>query len=284
MALWTMVDEAAGAPKNNLMSVSATGGQPANGSVLYGNTQVGAFYANVAVGVFGIDAREKSNAQFEGPIATHAGWVLRKQGSGGLVSVTITDPGKGLTGNATAKYLTITGGGLSNTQANASFTVRANGSIDSVLPAAGPVANGVGYAQNGFCSITNGGTGNNGLANISYTKNAAGNIALLTINNGGANFDSNPVVVPLGTNTGVATIVVTTNTGVITAVTVAVPGSYTNTATLVIAPETLTYNTLPTFAGVLGGRANRVHYEVLVASGSMGYDNVANTDDATVGA
>jgi len=281
MPLWSMVDANTGAPKNNLQHFGTVS---ANGFQLYQNTQVGAFVANEAVGVFGLDAREKSNAQHEGPIATHAGWVLRKQGTGPLLSVTITNAGKGLTGNATAKYLSITGGGLSNTQANASFTVQANGSIDTAVPAAGPVANGVGYAQNGFCSIVGGGTGNNQLANIAYTKNAAGNIALLTINNGGANFDSNPTVVPLGTNTGVATIVVTTNTGTITAVTVAVPGSYTNTATLVIAPVTLTYNTLPTFAGVLGGRANRVHYEVLVAAGSMGTDNVANSDDAILGA
>jgi len=282
MSLWKMVDANTGAPKQNLQSTSDAAGHSANGFWLYGNTQVGAFQANAALGVFGIDSREKSNSQFEGSIATHSGWVLRKQGTGDIASIAVVSGGKGFSGNATAKYLSITGGGVWNVAANASFTVRANGSIDSVTPAAGPVANGVGYAQNGFCEIVGGGTGNNQLANISYTKNAAGNVAALVINNGGGNFDANPRVTPLGTNTGTATIVVTCNTGQILTVTVADRGgNYTNTPTL---GTVTTNNATPTFAITMGGRANRVHYEVLVASGSMATDNVANSDDAIVGA
>jgi hypothetical protein len=50
----------------------------ANQSLLYGNTKAGTFFANMAVGQFAVDTAE---AQANKAIP-HAGWVLRKEGTG----------------------------------------------------------------------------------------------------------------------------------------------------------------------------------------------------------
>jgi hypothetical protein len=268
MPLWGMIDANTSAPKNNLLHA----GVAVNGNVLFDNVQVGAFHANLTIGVFGVDAREKSNTQFEGHMMTHAGWVQRTIGTGGVGSIAVTNGGKGYVNG----FVTLTGGGVGNSAANASFTVRANGSIDNVIvtPA------GAGYA-NGFLTITSGGSGNTP-ANISYTVNGTGAIVSTTIVNGGANYDTVPTVQALGANSAPATVVVTTNTGTILAVTVVTQGyNYTNTVT---ANVTTAYNAAASFGVTMNGRTGRRSYITLVAAGSMATDNTANADDAIVGA
>lgn len=49
-------------------------------AAMFGNTTVGAFIDNIAVGVFGVDAAEAANTA-KG--ISHAGWVLRTVGTGG---------------------------------------------------------------------------------------------------------------------------------------------------------------------------------------------------------
>ncbi len=80
MSLWNSTDANTGAPK---FAVASGLGISANGNQLYGNTQVGAFKSNLAIGVFGVSASEASNTQFGGANTTHAGWVLRTVGQGG---------------------------------------------------------------------------------------------------------------------------------------------------------------------------------------------------------
>lgn len=78
MSLWTNVDEAAGAPQN---AVDSGRGVSANGYTLFGNTTASVFVAGETVGVFGVDANEQqATTTSQGG---HAGWVLRKTGSGG---------------------------------------------------------------------------------------------------------------------------------------------------------------------------------------------------------
>jgi hypothetical protein len=263
-----MTDANTGAPK---FAPYQGLGVSANGSVLFDNVTAGAFHSNVALGVFGVDASEKSNTQGEGPKMTHAGWVARKVGTGPVASIAITAPGKGYTNG----FLTITGGGTGNNAANASYAVQANGSVDSIAIS----TPGAGYS-NGFLTITGGGTGNSA-ANASYTVNAAGNIVSVIINNGGSNYDSVPTVQALGSNTATASLLATCNTGSIVSVTLVTPGdSYVSTVSVTVANG----NSQATFAATMGGRANRKEYITLVAAGSMLSDNVANTDDATVGA
>jgi hypothetical protein len=115
MSLWSNTDANTGAPK-----YAAAGGLgvSANGSTLYGNTTSGAYVTGAAVGVFGVSAAETLNTTGEGPKVSHAGWNLRKAGTGPVETITITG------GNAdyrTGGFIAFTGGGGGG--ANASYTV-----------------------------------------------------------------------------------------------------------------------------------------------------------------
>lgn len=248
MSLWQSTDANTSAPK--FMTFSGLG-VSANGFTLYGNTQVGAFKSNVALGVDGITPAEKANT----PGPQHAGWVNRKNGTGPISSISITAEGKGYTNG----FVTIANGGLANTAANASYEVRANGSVIT----AAIVNGGAGYS-NGFVTITNGGTGNSA-ANISFTVNGAGGIVSTTINNGGSNYNTPPTLTVLGANTVAASLTADINSGAIIGVTVVTPGSYANTPNVTVANA----NIQATFSVTMGGRANRVQYETLVAGGSI---------------
>jgi len=126
MALWTNVDESAGAPKGSADGFAATGVE-ATGSDLISNTQISAFTTNQAVGVFGVDTTEQTVSSSKVIHPQHAGWVLVKQGTGPVVSISANTGAYGANG-----YVTFTGGGTSNTAANATISVNGNGSINSI--------------------------------------------------------------------------------------------------------------------------------------------------------
>ena len=111
MALWGSNDDANNAPK---YAVAGGLGVSANGQALYGNVTVSAFVTNTAIGVFGVDTTEQQVAA--NPKGGHAGWVLRKAGTGPVVSITANTNSYSPDGNV---YLTFTGGGTSNVSANA---------------------------------------------------------------------------------------------------------------------------------------------------------------------
>lgn len=130
MSLWGSIDQANNAPK---YAVAGGLGVAANGQVLFGNTQVDAFVADAALGVFGVGATEAGITSGEGKKVAHAGWNLRKAGTGPVISIQITDPGANY---KTPGFITFTGGG--GTGANASYTVNTTtNTINSVTLVSG---------------------------------------------------------------------------------------------------------------------------------------------------
>lgn len=82
MSLWGNLDAANNAPTQSAMT-GYGGDKPqvtANAQVYYGNTTVSQFMTGAAIGVFGVDAQEQTATAAQGG---HAGWVVRKVGSGG---------------------------------------------------------------------------------------------------------------------------------------------------------------------------------------------------------
>jgi hypothetical protein len=78
MAQWTMTDCDAGYPlwSNNVLGVSNT-------EHIYGSTTEDAFITDQIAGVFGVDTTEMGVTSGEAPGVPHAGWVLRREGTGG---------------------------------------------------------------------------------------------------------------------------------------------------------------------------------------------------------
>jgi hypothetical protein len=80
MALWSNTDANTSAPK---FAVAAGLGVSASSDALYANTTVNEFKTGLTLGVFGVDANEISLANNAAQKPAHAGWVLRKVGTGG---------------------------------------------------------------------------------------------------------------------------------------------------------------------------------------------------------
>lgn len=78
MALWSNTDANTPAPKN---AVASGLGVVGSGDTLYANTTADAFVSGLTLGVFGVDAKEQQVVSVTK--GGHAGWVLRKTGSGG---------------------------------------------------------------------------------------------------------------------------------------------------------------------------------------------------------
>lgn len=113
MALWGSKDQANNAPKyTNVAGVSA------NGEQLYGNTQVSAFVTNLAVGTFGVDTTEAGVTTGDGKKIQHAGWNLRKAGSGPVASIAVSGGNVNYNTNGFITFTSTNGSG-----ANASYTV-----------------------------------------------------------------------------------------------------------------------------------------------------------------
>jgi hypothetical protein len=83
MALWTSTDGAAGAPKFG--QITPAFGSSANGLTMYANVTSSVFVTDANVGVFGVDTSEMANTAATSVASrpAHAGWVLRKAGTGG---------------------------------------------------------------------------------------------------------------------------------------------------------------------------------------------------------
>ncbi len=121
MSLWGNLDAANNAPKQSAMPGygGTTGSVSANAQTYYANTQVNATVQNAALGVFGVDTTEMTNATAAQGIPQHPGWVVRKVGVGPITSVTANAGAVGV--NATMQ---ITGGnGIGATTGNTPATV-----------------------------------------------------------------------------------------------------------------------------------------------------------------
>lgn len=137
MALWGSKDQANNAPKYSIGG--AYGAANSNGVQLFANTTIGGYVANIAFGVFGANTEEVSNSTIGGDLdyAPHAGWNLRKAGTGPVLTIAITSAGLGYNvgGGAANGYIAFTGG--SGSGANAQWFSNANGGITSVTLLAG---------------------------------------------------------------------------------------------------------------------------------------------------
>lgn len=156
---------------------------------LFSNSTGSAFVRDQAVGVFGVSVAEKANTSGESKRVAHAGWNLRRAGTGPLATLVIATGG---TGYANTDTIKVSGG-----KVNAAATL---------------------------------------------VTNSTGGITSVSITNPGEGF----------VNTTSVTVAVANSTGGATG------GSN------------------ATFTVTLGGRAGRVHYETLVAMGTMS-NGVANT-------
>jgi len=164
---------------------------------MFNNTTPGAFITNQTVGIFGVSATEMANNILNNSteMPQHAGWNLRKAGTGSIISFT-------------------TNGGTQTAYNNTDVIV-----------------------------VTSQQAGGN--ASITFTTNATGGNLQFTIANKGAGFTN--VTIPT------SNISITNSTG----------GTASGNATV-------TY-----FTATAGGRAGRVHYETLVAFGSLGAQTAA---------
>jgi len=133
MALWGNLDAQNNAPKQS--STTGYGGiSPSitpNAQVYYANTEIGAFIEKAAIGVFGVDTAEQATATAATGVPQHAGWVIRKVGTGPVVSVTAN---AGAVSNS--GFIVFTAGdgidGSGNTTANVAITSNAAGYIQSL--------------------------------------------------------------------------------------------------------------------------------------------------------
>jgi len=176
MALWGATDNSANAPKWTVLSGL---GSSANGYTAFQNTTTSAFVNNLQLGIEGVNTVEIADTTLQNSNgagfgkAAHTGWNLRKQGTGYVSSVSISSGGQGYNANA---YIIFTGGGgISGSNANASYTI----------------ANSLNSSQ-------------------TFSSNALQNtIVTVTLNSPGSNYTSAPTATAQGGNISAATFTVT---------------------------------------------------------------------------
>lgn len=138
MALWGKINQANNAPKYKVLAEST-----ANGQVLFANTTISAFIPNAATGTYGMANNSSPK--------THSGWIVRREGTGPVIGLTITVPG---TGYSNSGVVTISGG-LVNATAN--ITTNGSGVITTITN----LTSGSGFknSSNTVVAISGGGTG-----------------------------------------------------------------------------------------------------------------------------
>ena len=122
MSVWSNSDSANAAP----IFPGVAGVNNANGSQMFGNTQIAAFNTGLreTTGIFGVDVTEQTVSMSSNTHPQHAGWVLVTRGTGPIISVTANTSSV-----ATNTTLTLTGGGTGAVQANVYVSVNAQGYV-----------------------------------------------------------------------------------------------------------------------------------------------------------
>jgi len=122
MSLWTNSDSANAAP----IFPGVAGVNNANGSQMFGNTQIAAFNTGLreTTGIFGVDVTEQTVSMSSNTHPQHAGWVLVTRGTGPIISVTANTSSVTTNGS-----LILTGGGTGAVQANVYISVNAQGYV-----------------------------------------------------------------------------------------------------------------------------------------------------------
>jgi hypothetical protein len=241
---------------------------------MFQNDTPGAFMNGIAVGVFGVTAVEMANntVNHSQDNPAHAGWVLRRAGTGPVVAVAIT-PASGDVGFISGETITV-----SNGSANATITAMSNsqGNLAAVV-------------------LNNGGAGWTNTAMAEITFNREKYVSSVTVLNANAGYDNTSIVTfSNGTVNAVSANISTNATGGFTTLTLVSNGLFPHALVAGQVKMTVTKNDgtaavgnssvvalTPVLANssggaitlTLGGRANRVQTETLVAMGSLG-----NTD------
>ena len=133
MALWSNTDNAAGGIKTPRAFTTIHTGNTASATTTLSNTKIGQFTAGQIVGIYGVDVTEQgvtndSTKASANSHPAHSGWVLRRQGTGGIISITANT--NAFTTNGS---VTFSGGGTGATPAVATVVVNGNGSVNSLV-------------------------------------------------------------------------------------------------------------------------------------------------------
>ena len=268
----------AGGGANAHFGNTSAGSRAATDVNMFGNTTPGAFVTGAAVGVFGVDVTEVAVSNAYG--VAHAGWNVRRAGTGPVTSISVAG-GSGFTNGET---ITIGNGSVS---AVGTLSTNTSGGIESI-------------------AITAPGAGFANTAMVSKTFNRQKRLATITVGGTATGYDNTDVIVISNATVNAAASVVTNSTGGFVTGDVTItnvglfPQARTNGGLVITAlaangaasngsgatfSGTLANSTGGTATVTLGGRAGRVHYETLVAMGSLGaqtapYGTVADTHDA----
>lgn len=260
---------------------------------MYANDTPSAFMNGVAVGVFGVTPTQMSNntTNASKDMPAHAGWVIRRAGTGPLLSATLAG------GNNYVNGETIT---VSNAQVNAQLVVVSTNNL-STNASQVTLALNTAYGMVGGYGFTNS-------AMVAYSFDREKYVSAITVTAAGTSaYNNNSIlVVSNGYTNAVFTISTNTSGNLATAsMTLNVAGLFPNTftaignVTLTIANAgggavqgnssvtcfaTLTFansNTGGVVTATLGGRAGRTHTETLIASGSVGAQSAGYGTPAT---
>lgn len=139
MSLWGNTDNANNSPFWGASLVNRPA-NTANRTALYGNTTMGAFVAGAVVATEGVTAVEVANSSIDADKATHAGWNLKKVGTGSLATLVISAGG---TGYSNTNTIRVAATGTGSVNATATLTTNSTGGITSVTitnPGAGFIA------------------------------------------------------------------------------------------------------------------------------------------------
>lgn len=292
LGTWALVNGGGGA---NAHHANTLGKRANTDAAMFSNVTPGSFQTGVAVGIFGVSATEQAN-NTTNKVAdqpAHAGWTVRRAGTGPVVGATTT--GTGGASFATGETITI-----SNGASNATLRVTANatlniGSLTVTTGGAGwtnaaiavvtynrethVVGVGIPSGANGSAAAV--GYNNTDILVISNgTVNAIARMGALLNANGGINNSTFTIAnsevgcFPTGWANAAANLVFT--------ITNSTFGTATGNATTTSFTANLATSTgSPTVTLTLGGRAGRVHHEVLVAMGSLGAQTAAYGTPAT---
>jgi hypothetical protein len=116
----------AGGGANAHFGNTSAGSRAATDVAMFNNATPGAFLSGVAVGVFGVSPTEMSNNVLNNSVerGAHAGWNLRRAGTGPIISITANAT---LTGYNNADIITVRSPATGGTNATISFTTNSTG-------------------------------------------------------------------------------------------------------------------------------------------------------------
>lgn len=109
----------------NSAFANTTGSRAQVDIAMFSNTTPGAFLPGTAVGVFGVSATEQANNRVNaGERGAHAGWNLRRAGTGPIVSIVANTT---LVGYVNTDLITVTSPAVGGTNATITFTTNSTG-------------------------------------------------------------------------------------------------------------------------------------------------------------